>query len=647
MFFILALNILAGEWKVGGVIQIESINKLVDDLNFLTKTLGGEESGREILSDIGNILGSAELKGIARERPVTICVLLPAVKKDSELNSVVPSVIVIIPLAQTDGADYLSAMEKMYGKPKQHGNVLQCRFGGGAVLFLKIDNGKCFLGFPADALEYIVSKDGPGKEIENASGNIQGSPKVCIDMGVCYPYIRATLSPFMNEFGEVMKSMPNAGGIEEMLGFHIEQLLDILSQLKWINVGIIVKPNYVEIVSRTDAMPGSKLETRIANLKPIPHSYLTAMPQNAYMAYAYSGTFMDEYTKLYFEKLKSIKKDDVSPAQKLLAEFMQLYKSCAEFNTGIYAGAVVPDRDGKGFGLISMSAIKEPEKMKKTIIENIKYYSDMVEQKGGSEKSSSQSDAIWKVKTIETRKHSNIEIMSFIYSLVLPEKSGFPPFIIELLREVKNEIAFLDNSVVSVIGTSRLIDEFIDTMKKGNGVKLTDSSVFKTLYPQFKGDVVTVYYVAPSRLVKAVLNSLPSVNPLLTAQLPVKEGGGVAGYSIVKDKNLLKSIRIDLGELSALKDMLPVIFMVALQSNLNKGGSDVQRNQCINNLRIIDAAKEQAALEGRLKEGDKVDMKLLQDYLPGGRMPVCPAGGVYTVNPVGTNPRCSVHGELP
>ena len=56
---------------------------------------------------------------------------------------------------------------------------------------------------------------------------------------------------------------------------------------------------------------------------------------------------------------------------------------------------------------------------------------------------------------------------------------------------------------------------------------------------------------------------------------------------------------------------------------------------CINNLRLIDGAKQQWALEHQKPRGALLTTADLMPYLKGNTMPVCPAGGVYTLNPVG------------
>jgi RNA polymerase sigma factor (sigma-70 family) len=75
------------------------------------------------------------------------------------------------------------------------------------------------------------------------------------------------------------------------------------------------------------------------------------------------------------------------------------------------------------------------------------------------------------------------------------------------------------------------------------------------------------------------------------------------------------------------------------------------RNACINNLRLIDSAKQQWALEFRKQTTDTPAVDDLKPYLgrgAQGEWPTCPDGGVYTIKSVGEKPTCSVSGhELP
>jgi chromosome segregation ATPase len=76
------------------------------------------------------------------------------------------------------------------------------------------------------------------------------------------------------------------------------------------------------------------------------------------------------------------------------------------------------------------------------------------------------------------------------------------------------------------------------------------------------------------------------------------------------------------------------------------GAAVVEQNSCINNLRQIDAAKQQWALE---KNKPDTAIPTAQDLLPyfkNGAFPVCPSGGTYIINAIGFLPACSIPGHV-
>lgn len=70
-------------------------------------------------------------------------------------------------------------------------------------------------------------------------------------------------------------------------------------------------------------------------------------------------------------------------------------------------------------------------------------------------------------------------------------------------------------------------------------------------------------------------------------------------------------------------------------------------NSCIVNLKQIDGAAQQWALENKKTDADKVDPAGVVTYLKGGVMPTCPAGGSYTMAlNVSSPPTCKLAGTL-
>jgi prepilin-type N-terminal cleavage/methylation domain-containing protein len=73
---------------------------------------------------------------------------------------------------------------------------------------------------------------------------------------------------------------------------------------------------------------------------------------------------------------------------------------------------------------------------------------------------------------------------------------------------------------------------------------------------------------------------------------------------------------------------------------------NAQARACINNLRQIDGAAMQFALEQNKKTGDAIqfptDLKPYIKLNSAGSLPPCPAGGNYSDSAVGDQPACSL-----
>ena len=76
------------------------------------------------------------------------------------------------------------------------------------------------------------------------------------------------------------------------------------------------------------------------------------------------------------------------------------------------------------------------------------------------------------------------------------------------------------------------------------------------------------------------------------------------------------------------------------------GGHGSPANACLNNLRQLDAAANQFALENHKTNGEAIHFPNdLTPYIKlnsAGKIPPCPSGGIYLVGRVGKNPTCSL-----
>lgn len=85
--------------------------------------------------------------------------------------------------------------------------------------------------------------------------------------------------------------------------------------------------------------------------------------------------------------------------------------------------------------------------------------------------------------------------------------------------------------------------------------------------------------------------------------------------------------------------VIAVLVAIALP-NLMRARESAATRACLSNLRQIDQAKEQYAMEAAKKDGDDVAWSdLVSSYMK--TQPSCPLGPDYTIEPIGVNAACA------
>lgn len=103
-----------------------------------------------------------------------------------------------------------------------------------------------------------------------------------------------------------------------------------------------------------------------------------------------------------------------------------------------------------------------------------------------------------------------------------------------------------------------------------------------------------------------------------------------------------KSKGFTLVEIMIVVLIIGILLAIAVP-NFIKARENSRTRTCIANLRQIEAAKEQWAMENKKGSSDVPTWaNLVTDYMKA--QPSCPSGGAYTIAAIDTNPSCSTAG---
>jgi hypothetical protein len=114
---------------------------------------------------------------------------------------------------------------------------------------------------------------------------------------------------------------------------------------------------------------------------------------------------------------------------------------------------------------------------------------------------------------------------------------------------------------------------------------------------------------------------------------------------LTKARQEIATLRLKVLDEASAREAEGAARQTALAASEAQAAQKQADDACINNLRLIDAAKQQWALEFKKLPTDIPSVEDIQPYMgrgAKGEMPTCPDGGTYTLGAVNEKPTCSV-----
>jgi len=632
--------------KIGVVMECESISRLITDTGIISKALGMKVETSRIETMLDNMSASAGRTGISSNKPFRIFVVTETGDNDpAQAGTEQPDKPVVLVFPLTDNGDtYLKSVGSSYEKKEKAG--ILTHFSGPAEqcvaresdFYVGIADNQAVTGTDAAKVELVLAHILPGKPVP---GSVPGTLKIFVDVAAIMPSVEKALKNSTETMKQAFNSpaatntpMTNPG---QILMAESELFLAIMKQLKTCSYGIGVKDNAIEINSLVAPVAGGQLEAITRTLVPPSGKYTCALSPDAFISTSGNGMnvcdiFIEPYCKMMDTMF-----DAADPDGKFKTKMRDTIISMKGAFSGEYSIGVIPGASTKDMALVEVIGVNDAAKFRKNILDALNTMKDMY----------STSMPLMSMTFEKTRTSGGVEVIPYTCSVNQP--AGSPPQASPLMNLGKNyraEMACVDNAFIYTMGGgTAVMDKVIERLKTA-GNKAEPSKAFATLFPTPPDRMISTYSIELGRLIKAFMASLPNSEQMI--QMIPDSRSGVAGYSVLRGNDIAGVTRIGFEEIECIRSSLMPLGLMMMTSTGGTPGAQANtprgspESKCIRNLRMLGDAKEQCALEKNLKDGDTVEPSALTQYLLRGKMPVCPEGGTYTLNPIGKTPTCSI-----
>ncbi len=638
--------------KVTMAFEIESSDSLIRKFDNVARLFGATNQAQQMSSALSKLMQVDNMKGIDTSRKICGYMILPEDASNlSALQRSEPPFVLVLPVTG-DGSAYLEALIESMGKPEIRNDIHHFSSKTGHEIFAEISGRHAVISTVESNTALVASAKKPAAIRVGLIDETPGVLRVGIDITKIMPLMRSVAQETTSQMKNTSSMSSPAGqsiNHSQLAKAQMDLLLTLLKDMKSVRIAIDhnMKKSVVEIRSDIEALPETEMAEALDAISPASKAYRNLVPGDAPIKFVAGGIqAFDYFIDPYFSFLGEIN-ESMGPVDESIERMEKALKEVKGLYSGGFTMGLVP-ADGGRLATIQAVEIKSKQLAMDYIKKNLVDYNETYAGLSPG----------FSIKTMEPRTHKNITIQRFSYIIDLSNATQTPqsqqPSLPSWLKNMQTEFAVVNENMIQTMGSPTIMNNVIKRLKDGKTAvnPVEKNQLFERLFSEGKYNPVLLYTIKPLSAVKSILAALPGANRQMLNMIP-DSPGGIAGYA-VKDGNRIKSVtRITLDEILTMKNSASAIgglYFQAIMSGMAgpqpEAPSEAQAtSECVNNLKLLDAAKEQAALDQDLKKGNIVPLELLGKYLPGGRLPACPENGSYSVNPVGTPPECSFKGH--
>jgi len=616
----LATALPATESDLAVTITVPSLEALSADLRYVGHELMIPRLGAAATNSLVRLLGASAFARIDCARPLHVYALL---QRDTPAQSagvrITPAFVQAARLKGKPDA-FLEALATSYGIHDKDGAVHRLSQPASpssstpAPLFVATLADRVLAGRNADAVRAVLTLPPQPARSDPLPGCAVTAE---IDVQACLPYVSSKMDRLTGMAGTAATG-DTAGEARAALGS--------MKHVQTITLGLAARERSLELKTRMHAKPGTALAGMIGGLGAPAPRYARALPDDSLLAIAGSdlgrGWIPSASDALRFPGSAGGERPE---------------RSVADLLTGEYCVGIARRPEDDGLGMVQVYGSEDPSASLAAFrgLLDTRFTQDGTDATGLS------------VVPRPARRHKGVEIHRYTCSIDAAASgqlagaaaylAPFSPFGIEM--------AATATDIIYTVGPPSVMDHTLARLG-GRHAGIAGSPGFAALFGSVPDTAFKLQRIQPVQLLKAILGAAPNVNADMVAVIP-DVTGGVAGYACSEDGDGFSVTRIAYDELAGLRGGALLIGSVLAQSMMSgrqavTGDPQAGVARCRANRRRLAAAKEQYALENGLAHGDTVPVEKLLQYLPGGKLPVCPGDGKYTMGPLGTPPSCSL-----